>query len=165
MIGPSQRPLPDNTQLSQETDIHVPGRNRTLVPRSVNLFNIFINVTVECLGAEGTHALIIRGLRIPGLLYVDDLVLSCFTSCGLKKKIGLIQKYSKKWNLVCNMNKFKIIVYEKVRKLKATRAGEADNIDVLDKCNYLGAILENTEGGSSQNVIYSKRITSTCSNR
>jgi hypothetical protein len=31
--------------------------------------------------------------------------------------------------------------------LKATRAGEADNIDVLDKCNYLGAILENTEGG------------------
>jgi hypothetical protein len=63
------------------------------------------------------------------------------------------------------MNKFKIIVYEKVRKLKATRAGEADNIDVLDKCNYLGAILENTEGGSSRNVISSKRITSTCSNR
>jgi len=40
--------------------------------------------------------------------------------------------------------------------LKATRAGEADNVDVLDKCNYLGAILENTEGGNSQNLIYSK---------
>jgi len=24
-IGPSQRPLPDNTQHSQETDIHAPG--------------------------------------------------------------------------------------------------------------------------------------------
>jgi len=67
--------------------------------------------------------------------------------------------------LVCNMKKFKIIVYEKVRKLKATRAGEADNIDALDKYNYLVAILENTEGGSSQNVICSKRITGTCSNR
>jgi hypothetical protein len=43
------------------------------------------------------------------------------------------------------MNKYKIIIYEKVRKLKATRAGEADNIDALDKCNHFGAILENTE--------------------
>jgi hypothetical protein len=120
VIGPSQRPLPDKTQHSQETDIHAPNGNRTLLPRSVNLFNIFIDVTVECLGAEGTHALIIRGLRIPGLLYVDDLVLSCFTSCGLQKKIGLVQKYCKRWNLVCNMNKFTLIVYEKVRKLKAT---------------------------------------------
>jgi hypothetical protein len=31
-IGPSQRPLPDNTQHSQETDIHVPGGIRTLNP-------------------------------------------------------------------------------------------------------------------------------------
>ena len=67
--------------------------------------------------------------------------------------------------MVCNMNKFKIILYEKVRKLKATRAGEADNIDVPDKRNYLGPILENTEGGSAQNVIYRKRTKSTCSNR
>jgi hypothetical protein len=104
VIGPSQRSLPDNTQHSQETDIHGPGGNRTLVPSSVNLFNIFINVAVECLGVEGTHALVIRGLRIPALLYVDDLVLSCFTSCGLQKKIGLVEKYCKRWNLVCNVN-------------------------------------------------------------
>ena len=29
MIGPSQRPLPDNTEHSQETDIHVPCGIRT----------------------------------------------------------------------------------------------------------------------------------------
>jgi len=28
MIGPSQKPLPHNTQHSQETDIHDPGGNR-----------------------------------------------------------------------------------------------------------------------------------------
>ena len=27
LIGPSQRPLPDNTQHSQETNIHAPRRN------------------------------------------------------------------------------------------------------------------------------------------
>ena len=30
MISSSQRPLPDNTQQSQQTEIHVPGRIRTL---------------------------------------------------------------------------------------------------------------------------------------
>ena len=157
MIGPSQRFLPDNTQHSQETDIHASSGNRTLVPSSVNLFNIFINVAVECLGAESTHALVVRFLRITGLLCINNLVLSCFTSCGLQKKIGLVQKYGKRWNLVFNMDKFKIVVYEKVRRLKVTRAEEADNIDVLDKCNYLGKILENTVGGSSQNLFYRKR--------
>ena len=29
MIGPSQRPLPDNTQRSQQTNIHAPGGIRT----------------------------------------------------------------------------------------------------------------------------------------
>ena len=32
MIGPSQRPLPDNTQHSQETDIHAPGEIRIRNP-------------------------------------------------------------------------------------------------------------------------------------
>ena len=32
VIGPSQRPLPDNTQHSQETDIHDPGGIRTRNP-------------------------------------------------------------------------------------------------------------------------------------
>ena len=32
VISPSQRPIPDNTQQSQETDIHAPGGNRTLNP-------------------------------------------------------------------------------------------------------------------------------------
>ena len=32
VIGPTQRPLPDNTQHSQQTDIHVPGGIRTRNP-------------------------------------------------------------------------------------------------------------------------------------
>ena len=32
VISPTQRPLPDNTQLSQETNIHILGGIRTLIP-------------------------------------------------------------------------------------------------------------------------------------
>jgi L-ascorbate metabolism protein UlaG (beta-lactamase superfamily) len=32
MVSPTQRPLPDNTQHSQETDIHAPGGIRTHTP-------------------------------------------------------------------------------------------------------------------------------------
>jgi hypothetical protein len=32
VINPSQRPLPDNTQHSQQTDIHTPGGIRTHIP-------------------------------------------------------------------------------------------------------------------------------------
>ena len=32
VIGPACRPLPDNTQLLRQTDIHVPGEIRTCVP-------------------------------------------------------------------------------------------------------------------------------------
>jgi len=32
VIRPTQRPLPDNTQHSQETDIHFPGKNETRNP-------------------------------------------------------------------------------------------------------------------------------------
>jgi hypothetical protein len=95
-------------QHSQERDINDPRRNRTPDPRSVYLFNIFINVTVERLGAEGTHALVTGGLRISVLLHV----------------IGLVQKYCKRWNLVLNLNKFKLIFFYIVTKLKVTRAGE-----------------------------------------
>jgi len=33
MISPTQRPLPENTQHSQETDFHAPGGIRTHNPR------------------------------------------------------------------------------------------------------------------------------------
>jgi len=34
VISPSQRPLPDNTRHSQETDIHVPGDLETVIPEN-----------------------------------------------------------------------------------------------------------------------------------
>jgi hypothetical protein len=62
----------------------------------------------------------IKELRILGLLFVDDLAIASFTSYGLQKKIELVDQYCKNWNLKCNLNKFKIMVFKKGGKLKAT---------------------------------------------
>jgi hypothetical protein len=64
------------------------------------------------------HAPVIGGLRIPQLLYADDLVMAYFTSYELQKKIGLVDKCRKRWNLICNLNKYNVIVFERGRKLK-----------------------------------------------
>ena len=91
---------------------------------SSNLFYVFIKDAVDCLGTEWTYAPVIGGLRIPGLLYADDLVMACFISYELKKKIGFVNKYCKRWNLICNLKKSNIIIFERGRNLKATRAGK-----------------------------------------
>jgi hypothetical protein len=41
------------------------------------------------------------------------------TSCGLYEKTDWLGCYCKNWNLRCNLNKYKIIVFKKGGKLKA----------------------------------------------
>ena len=53
------------------------------------LFNIFINDIIDYIDKEETHSPVIWELKIPGLLFADDLALASFTSHGLHKKIGI----------------------------------------------------------------------------
>jgi hypothetical protein len=48
------------------------------------------------------------------------LAVASFTGFGIQKKIGLVDQYCKNWNLKCDCNKFKIMVFEKGGKLMAT---------------------------------------------
>jgi hypothetical protein len=56
------------------------------------LFNIFINDIIECLGTEETHSQVINDLRILGLLFADDFVITLHISYRLQKKIELVDK-------------------------------------------------------------------------
>jgi len=40
VIGPTHRPLPSNTQHSQDSDIHAPGGNRTRNPNKREAANV-----------------------------------------------------------------------------------------------------------------------------
>jgi hypothetical protein len=54
------------------------------------------------------------------LLFAGDLAVASFTSYGLQKKIEWVDQYCKDWKLRCNLSKFKIMVFKKGGKLKAT---------------------------------------------
>jgi hypothetical protein len=55
------------------------------------------------------------------LLYADDLAIGAFTVNGMLKAIDQIVKYCEDWGLKCNLNKTKIIVFKKGRKVEKER--------------------------------------------
>jgi hypothetical protein len=98
---------------------------------------------------------VIRELKIPGLLFTDDLVIASFTSYGLQKKVEWLDWYCKDWNLRCNLSKFKIMVFKKGGKLKESERWRVNgqNIEVVDKLNYLGLTLDNTGDWDKQKIL------------
>jgi hypothetical protein len=95
---------------------------------------------------------VIRELKIPGLLFADDLAVASFTSHGLQKKIERADQYCKDWNLRCNLSKCKITVFKKRGKLKETERWKVNgqNIEVVDKFNYLGVTTDSTGSWNKQ---------------
>ena len=55
-------------------------------------FNIIINDIPEYLDTEGTNSAVLNGLRILGLLFVDDLAIASFTSYRSQKKTELVDQ-------------------------------------------------------------------------
>jgi len=53
VISPTQRPLSDNTQQSQVTDIHAPGRIQTLNPTSEQMQTHAFDLTATGVGLSG----------------------------------------------------------------------------------------------------------------
>lgn len=81
-----------------------------------------------------------------GILLADDLAVIYFISYVCQKRIKLGDKYCKNWKLKCNLNKSKVVVFNKGGKLKAAERWRMNgqNLKVGDKFNYLGVTLEST---------------------
>jgi hypothetical protein len=62
------------------------------------ILNININ-DIDYIDTEETRSPVIRQLKIPGLLFADDLVVATFTSYGLQKKVEWVDQYCKDWTL------------------------------------------------------------------
>jgi hypothetical protein len=118
------------------------------------LFNNFINDIIGYIDTEGTHSPMIKELRTQVLLFADDLVVAYFTSYGLQKKIELVDQYYKHWDLKCSFNQFKIKVFKKRGKLKATDRQKINGqcSEVVDKFNYLG-VTENKGSWNKQKIL------------
>lgn len=81
------------------------------------LFNLFINNTVECTDMEDTFP-VISEWSIPELFAHDRL--QHLLHVLDYKKTELVNKYFTQWNLRCNFNKYKTMVFKNEGKLKTT---------------------------------------------
>ncbi len=82
---------------------------------SPTLFNIYINELASALDKSSCPGLTLEGREIKCLLYADDLLLP--HEEGLHQSLSILEKYSKDWALPINMEKSKIMIFQKKPRL------------------------------------------------
>jgi hypothetical protein len=88
------------------------------------------------------------------LLFADDLPVSSCTINGLQKATDQVTKYCREWNLKCNLNKTKIIVFKEGGILKKDERWSVNyqKIEVADEINYLAVTFESNGGWKRQKL-------------
>jgi len=108
---------------------------------SPTLFNIYINELASALEKSSCPGLTLEGREIKSLLYADDLLLLSPHEEGLHQSLSLLDQYSSDWALPINMDKSKIMIFQKKprltdKKYKFTLGGTI--LNHVTCYNYLG---------------------------
>ena len=72
------------------------------------------------------------------LLYADDLVLLSPTEQGLQQNLDLLEQYCQAWALAVNLNKTKIMIFEKRSRYKNNFRIGPHSIEHTNNYRYLG---------------------------
>ncbi len=88
---------------------------------SPTLFNIYINELASALDKSSCPGLTLEGREIKCLLYADDLLLLSPHEEGLHQSLSILEKYSNDWALPINMEKSKIMIFQKKHCLSDTK--------------------------------------------
>jgi hypothetical protein len=111
-------------------------------------------MVLDYISKDNPHAPLIGMTTNPGLPFADDLAFPSFTINGLQKGVDQVTKYRREWNLKCNPNKTKILVFKKGDKLKKDERWFVNDheIEVADEINYLGVTFESSGGWNRQKL-------------
>ncbi len=80
-------------------------------------YNIYINKLASALDKSSCPGLTLEGREIKCLLYADDLLLLSPHEEGLHQSLSILEKYSNDWALPINMEKSKIMIFQKKPRL------------------------------------------------
>jgi hypothetical protein len=110
---------------------------------SPNIFKNFLNDFSKTLDEyDNDSHVCLSGKKISSLLYADDLILFSSTPEGLLNKLDHLHKYCKEWCLKVNINKSKVIVFNKTgRVINHNFKIDTENLECVNKYKYLGVIL------------------------
>lgn len=108
---------------------------------SPDLFAFFLNDLHDSLECGG---ICIEEILIRVLLYADDLVIMSDNAKALQSMIEKFSLYCKKWNLVVNLDKSKIVIFRKGGGRRSKNENwfiDGREIEIVAKYKYLGMIL------------------------
>jgi hypothetical protein len=105
---------------------------------SPNLFKIYLNDIQQYLTPD-VNTPVLGTKTIEYLLYADDMVLLSQTEEGLQRSLNGLSKYCKEWNLTVNIDKTKVLVFNKPgRLIKTTVNFNNKQIENVTNYKYLG---------------------------
>ena len=111
---------------------------------SPTLFNFYINDLAGIFKDEDCKPITLYNEKLNCLMYADDLILLSESKEGLQNCLNELQKYCKTWKLNVNIDKTKIIIFNKNGKLMNNTSFYYENTkleNVRQYC-YLGVIFQ-----------------------
>lgn len=107
---------------------------------SPTLFKIYINDLVQYISkAPNTDPVTIGSQKLNSLLYADDIVLISTSQKGLQSCINAVKQFSDTWKLDLNLNKTKVVIFNKRGKLfQETFSYGSEKIECVQSYTYLG---------------------------
>ena len=105
---------------------------------SPNLFKIFINDLPEYL--QSSHDPVqLHNLNLHCLMYADDVIILSESASGLQEKLKILENYCSDWCLKVNVNKTKVITFNKAgRLIKSSFIFQNNDIECVSSYRYLG---------------------------
>jgi len=115
-------------------------------PLSSLLFGLFIDGLEKWLNAlEGDTPPMLGQLAVRLLLYADDLALMSHTPAKLQKQLDVLQAFCCERQLIVNVKKTKVVVFEACKSVCQAFQYEGEAIEQLNFFKYLGVELHDTK--------------------
>jgi hypothetical protein len=116
-------------------------------PLSPLLFGLYLDGLEKHLDAlDGDSPLQLADIVVKLLLYVDDLAMMSETPQGLQKQIDALSKLCVERQLVINVNKTKVVVFEKHRSVAPEFTYRGTTIERVQSFRYMGLEFHSTRG-------------------
>jgi len=116
-------------------------------PLSPLLFRLYLDGLEKHLNAlVGDSPPQLADIVIKVLLYADDLALMSETPQGLQKQIDVLSEFCVERQLVINVSKTKVVVFEKCRSAAPEFTYRGTTIERVQSFRYLGLELHRTRG-------------------
>jgi hypothetical protein len=111
------------------------------------MFGLFIDGLEKRLNAlEGDAPLMLGQLAVRLLLYADDLAPMPHTPAGLQKQLDVLQAFCCERQLLMNVKRTKVVVFEACKFMCQAFQYEGEAIEQLNSFKYLGVEPHGTKG-------------------